>query len=86
MCMPLGVNPGGVNSVPDMNSLSDPKLIDDLKAQLKAELRAEMEAEMALASLDEVTEAPKKSRKKKSAEPLLTTPEESQDSLENLSL
>ena len=86
MCMPLGVNPGGVNSVPDMNSLSDPKLIDDLKAQLKAELRAEMEAEMASASLDEATEAPKKTRKKKSAEPLPPTPEESQDSLDNLPL
>lgn len=84
MCMPLGVAPGAMTSQPDMNSLSDPKLIDDLKAQLKAELRAEMEAEMA-ASLP-TEDAPKKTRKKKSAEPLPLTEEEIQQSLDDLPL
>lgn len=84
MVMPLGVTPGGIASVSDMNSLSDPKLIDDLKAKLKAELRAEMEAEMAASAPTE--EAPKKARKKKVAEPLPLTEEEIQDSLDNLPL
>lgn len=84
--MPLGVTPGGMTSQPDMNSLSDPKLIDDLKAQLKAELRAEMEAEMASASLDEATDAPKKTRKKKVVESLPRTEEEIQQSLDDLPL
>lgn len=86
MIMPLGMNPGMATSQPDMNSLSDPKLIDDLKAQLKAELRAEMEAEMASASLDDVTEAPKKTRKKKVAESMPRTEEEIQQELDDLPL
>lgn len=84
MIMPLGLNPGGAQSQPDMNSLSDPKLIDDLKAQLKAELRAEMEAEMAASPSTE--DAPKKTRKKKSTEPLPLTEEEIQQSLDDLPL
>lgn len=84
LCMPLGMTPGGITSQPDMNSLSDPKLIDDLKAQLKAELRAEMEAEMAASAPTE--EAPKKTRKKKVAESAPLTEEEIQQSLDDLPL
>lgn len=84
MVMPLGVTPGGATSQLDMNSLSDPKLIDDLKAQLKAELRAEMEAEMATSAPTE--EAPKKTRKKKVAEAAPLTKEEIQQSLDDFPL
>lgn len=84
MCMPLGMNPGAMTSQPDMNSLSDPKLIDDLKAQLKAELMAEMAAESA--AKEEVAEKPKKAKKKKVAEPLSRTEEEIQQSLDDLPL
>jgi hypothetical protein len=83
MCMPLGVTPGGMTSQPDMNSLSDPKLIDDLKAQLKAELMAEMAAEAA--ANEEVAEKPKKAKKKK-VESAPLTEEEIQQSLDELPL
>ncbi len=81
--MPLGVTPGGMTSQPDMNSLSDPKLIDDLKAQLKAELMAEMAAEAA--ANEEVAEKPKKAKKKK-VESAPLTEEEIQQSLDELPL
>jgi hypothetical protein len=58
MVLPLGVNPNGGGVVADQNSLSDPQLIEDLKAKLKAELKAEMEAEASI-------EKPKKAKKKK---------------------
>ncbi len=78
--LPLGMNPGMVSAPTDMNSLSDPKLIEDLKAQLKAELRAEMEAEMA----SESVEKPKKAKKKK-VEEITAIAEESSNQLDELS-
>lgn len=81
MVMPLGVNPGGPASAADMNSLSDPKLIDDLKAQIRAELMAELAA-----SNEEASEKPKKAKKKKVEESLPPTPEEIQQSLDDLPL
>jgi len=84
MCMPLGVAPGGMTSQPDMNSLSDPNLIEDLKAQLRAELMAEMSA--AATSKEEVAEKPKKTKKKKVEESAPLTEEEIQQSLDDLPL
>ena len=84
MVMPLGVTPGGPAAAADMNSLSDPKLIDDLKAQLKAELMAEMAAEAA--ANENVAEKPKKAKKKKVEESAPLTEEEIQQSLDDLPL
>lgn len=81
MVMPLGIAPGGMTSQPDMNSLSDPNLIEDLKAKLKAELMAEMAA-----TKEEVAEKPKKTKKKKVEESAPLTEEEIQQSLDDLPL
>lgn len=73
MCLPLGVNPGNVSQSPDLNSLSDPALIDQLKAQLRAELLAEMKSGMTTVFdipgevRPEEEEKVKKTRKKKVA-------------------
>jgi hypothetical protein len=79
--LPLGINPGMVSAPTDLNSLSDPKLIDDLKAQLKAELKAEMEAEMEAQKLAE--EKPKKAKKKK-VEEAIEVADESTNELDQL--
>jgi hypothetical protein len=75
--LPLGVNPGMVSAPTDLNSLSDPKLIDDLKAQLKAELMAEMEAQKL------AEEKPKKAKKKK-VEETIEVADESINELDQL--
>ena len=84
MVMPLGITPGGTAAVADMNSLSDPNLIEDLKAKLKAELMSEMAAESA--AKEEVAEKPKKGKKKKVEESAPLTEEEVQQSLDDLPL
>ena len=81
MCMPLGVAPGSTAAAADMNSLSDPNLIEDLKAQLRAELMAELAA-----TKEEVAEKPKKAKKKKVEESAPLTEEEVQQSLDDLPL
>jgi murein L,D-transpeptidase YafK len=75
--LPLGVNPGMVSAPTDLNSLSDPKLIDDLKAQLKAELMAEMEAQKL------AEEKPRKAKKKK-VEETIEVADESTNELDQL--
>jgi len=75
--LPLGVNPGMISAPMDLNSLSDPKLIDDLKAQLKAELMAEMEAQKL------AEEKPKKAKKKK-VEEAIEVADESTNELDQL--
>lgn len=85
MVMPLGMTPGASAAMTDQNSLSDPKLIEDLKAQLKAELMAEMAAEAASSEPNE--EKPKKARKKKEvAVSTERTEEEIQNELDDLPL
>jgi hypothetical protein len=75
--MPLGMNPGMVAAPTDLNSLSDPKLIEDLKAQLKAELMAEMAAEQSAAA---EAEKPKKAKKKKE---VAVAPERTEEEIQN---
>jgi hypothetical protein len=77
MVMPLGMTPGMASVQPDMNSLSDPQLIEDLKAQLKAELMAEMAAEQ---SASAEVEKPKKSKKKKE---VAVAPERTEEEIQN---
>jgi len=74
MVLPLGVNPGNVSTKPDLNSLSDPALIDELKAQVRAEILAEMNKSAAKTVFEipdeirpEEEEKAKKPRKKKVA-------------------
>lgn len=67
---PLGVNYDGTSATQsDMNSLSNPELIEQLTAKIKKELQEEMaqKATSEAQTLDDMIERPKKKRKSKEA-------------------
>lgn len=69
MIRPLGVAVDGtVLQKTDTNSLSDPQLIERLRADIEKSVREQIQAELSAKAIAEATEKPKKSKKSEEIE------------------